>query len=119
MVQIDSLIPSVRPKFDRPILETFLRTLHETISSIPAVAPQHPLTASDSLLRAGIVIPYAAPLPTEETNWKVAFLPPEKIAVVGSWVNKLSVRPKGGERYTVDLAVEMPNVSVAFLSTFQ
>ena len=71
------------------------------------------------MLRVGIAIPYAAPLPTEETNWKVAFLPPENIVVVGSWVNKLSVRPKDGERYVVDLAVQMPNVSVVFSSTFR
>ena len=118
MVQIDSLIPSVRPKFDRPVLETFLRTLHETISLIPAVAPQQPLSASRSLLKAGIAIPYAIPLPTEETNWKVVFQPPANITIVGSWANKLSVRPKDGERYIVDLAVQMPNVSVLVSSGF-
>jgi hypothetical protein len=52
------------------------------------------------------------PLPTEETNWKVAFQPPSNITLVGSWANKLSVKPKDGEKYTVDLAVQMPNVSV-------
>ncbi|KAF9652507.1 Nrap protein [Thelephora ganbajun] len=109
MLQIDSLVPSVRPKFDRSVLEHFLRTLYETISSIPAVAPQHPLSASRTLLRADVATPYATPLPTEETNWKVAFQPPANITVVGSWANKLSVKPKDGERYTVDLAVQMPN----------
>jgi U3 small nucleolar RNA-associated protein 22 len=64
------------------------------------------------LLEAGVATPYATPLPTEETNWKVAFQPPTNITVVGSWANKLSVKPKDGERYTVDLAVQMPNVGV-------
>jgi len=113
------LIPSVRPKFDRLVLESFLRTLHETISSIPAVDPQHPLAASRSLLKAGVAIPYPAPLPTEETNWKVAFQPPANITVVGSWANKLSVKPKDGERYTVDIAVQMPNVSASISVVFR
>lgn len=108
-------MPTIRPKFDRPALETFLRVLHECISSIPAVAPQHPLTASRFLLKAGVAIPYATPLPTEETNWKVAFQPPADIAVVGSWANKLSVKPKDGDKYTVDLAVQMPDVSALVL----
>ena len=112
------MIPSVRPKFDRPVLESFLRTLHETISSIPAIAPQYPLAASRSLLKAGVATPYAAPLPTEETNWKVAFQPPSDITLVGSWANKLSVKPKDDERYTVDIAVQMPNVSVLFSDIF-
>lgn len=108
------MIPTVRPKFDRPLLEFFLRTLHETILSIPAVAPQHPLAASRSLLKAGVAIPYPAPLPTEETNWKVSFQPPSNITLVGSWANRLSVKPKDDERYVVDIAVQMPNVSVSF-----
>ena len=70
------------------------------------------------MLKAGVAIPYATPLPTEETNWKVAFQPPVNITMVGSWANKLSVRPKNGERYTVDLSVQMPNVSVLILAVF-
>ena len=58
------------------------------------------------------------PLPTEETNWKVAFQPPSNITLVGSWANKLSVKPKDGEKYTVDLAVQMPNVSVLISGIF-
>ena len=76
------------------------------------------MTASRSLLKSGVVIPYPTPLPTEETNWKVAFQPPVNITVAGSWANKLSVKPKDGEKYTVDLAVQMPNVSVLVLSIF-
>lgn len=83
------------------------------------MAPQHPLAASRSLLKAGVAIPYAVPLPTEETNWKVAFQPPSDITLVGSWANKLSVKPKDGERYTVDIAVQMPNVSVISSDIFR
>jgi len=70
------------------------------------------------MLKADIAIPYATPLPTEETNWKVAFQPPANVTVVGSWANKLSVKPKDGERYTVDLALQMPNVSVSISVAF-
>ena len=65
-----------------------------------------------------MAIPYATPLPTEETNWKVAFNPPANITVVGSWANKLSVKPKDGDLYTVDLAVQMPNVSAQASAIF-
>jgi len=64
------------------------------------------------MLTKGIAVPYILPLPTEETNWKVGYESPSDIFLVGSWPNKMSVKPKDGLRYGVDLAVEMPDVSV-------
>lgn len=80
--------------------------------SLPAIAPAHPLQASRDLLRKGVAVPFPTPLPTEETNWKVAFERPSDITIVGSWATKTGVRSKVGASWTVDVAVEMPDVSV-------
>ncbi|KAF9552839.1 Nrap protein [Agrocybe pediades] len=109
-LQIDALLPNVRPKASRiPPLEKFLFELHSFLKDIPAVGPQHPLEGARKLLKKGIAVPYSLPLPTEETNWKVAFEPPSDIALVGSWANKVCVKAKDGKQFGVDLAVEMPN----------
>lgn len=78
---------------------------------IPSAQPQHPLEASRRLLKRNVSIPYSLPLPTEDTNWKVAFEVPSDITLVGSWPNKISVKAKDGYPYGVDVAVEMPDVS--------
>jgi hypothetical protein len=69
------------------------------------------LEAARKLQKKGVAVPYSLPLPTEETNWKVAFEPPGEINLVGSWSNQVSVKPKDGLKVGVDLAIEMPNVS--------
>ncbi|KAF8066902.1 Nrap protein [Lyophyllum atratum] len=109
-LQIDALLPNVRPKTSRiPPLERFLLSLHAFLMGLPSVSPKHPLEASRQLLKKGVSVPYSVPLPTEETNWKVAFEKPSDIAVVGSWPNKISVKAKDNVRFGVDIAVEMPN----------
>jgi hypothetical protein len=106
-------LPNVRPKASRvQPLERSLFALHSFLKELPSVIPQHPLEAARKLLKKGVAVPYSLPLPTEETNWKVAFEPPSDINLVGSWANKVSVKPKDGNKFGVDLAVEMPNVSV-------
>ncbi|KAJ7581471.1 Nrap protein [Mycena floridula] len=108
-LQIDALLPNVRPKPSRiPPLERFLMSLHTLLTSLAAVTPVHPLEASRKLLKKGVSVPYSLPLPSEETNWKVAFQKPSEINVVGSWANKLSVKGNDGYRFGVDLALEMP-----------
>lgn len=77
---------------------------------LPSIAPQHPLEASRRLLKKNVSVPYSLPLPTEETNWKVAFEKPSDITVVGSWPNKIGVKAKDGAWFGVDLAIEMPDV---------
>lgn len=107
--QIDALLPNVRPNPSKiPPLETFLLTLHSAIMAIPAVAPQNPLEASRRLIKKGVSVPYSQPLPTEETNWTVAFQSPLEINLVGSWANKLPVKGRDDVRFGIDLAVEMP-----------
>ncbi|RDX41283.1 Nrap protein [Lentinus brumalis] len=107
--QIDALLPNVRPKYQHSQpLDAFLLALHKLLVDAPSVAPQHPLHASRSLSKKGIAVPYIRPLPTEDTNWKVAFDPPTDVVLVGSWPTRTSVKGKDALRYTVDIAVAMP-----------
>ncbi|KAF7308582.1 Mannose-6-phosphate isomerase [Mycena chlorophos] len=109
-LQIDALLPNVRPKESRiPPLDHFLSDLHAVLSSLSPVAPQHPLDAARKLIKKGVAVPYAMPQPTQETNWKVAFEKPSDILVVGSWANKICVKGKDQVKFGVDLAVEMPS----------
>ena len=62
-------------------------------------------------MKQDVAVPYSLPMPTEETNWKVAFEKPSNITIVGSWGNKLSVKGKDKAPFRVDVAVEMPDVS--------
>lgn len=55
-------------------------------------------------------MPFPSPAPTEEANWKFEFVKPVGITVVGSWALNMCVKRKDGERFTVDLVVEMPSV---------
>ncbi|KAF9531369.1 Nrap protein [Crepidotus variabilis] len=109
-LQIDALLPNVRPKPSRaPPLEKFLFSLHASLRDISCVAAIHPLEGSRRLQKKGIAVPYPLPLPSEETNWKVAFEPPTDITLVGSWGNKICIKPKDGLKFGVDVAVEMPD----------
>ncbi|EJD34800.1 Nrap-domain-containing protein [Auricularia subglabra TFB-10046 SS5] len=108
--QIESLLPNVVPKASHlPPLEKLMHDLHAHIMEIPAIPPQHPLEAARSLAKRGIAVPYPLPLPTEDTNWKVAYAQPREIAVVGSWGNKMTVKRQDGAPFGVDIAVEMPS----------
>jgi U3 small nucleolar RNA-associated protein 22 len=85
-------------------------SLRSLVLSLPPVGPENPIVASRSLLTGGVAVPYPNPLPTEETNWKVAFEAPVDVKVVGSWANKCAVLAKDKGGFTVDLAFEMPSV---------
>ncbi|KAJ3972203.1 Nrap protein [Lentinula raphanica] len=109
-LQIDALLPNIQPKPKRkPPLERFLFSLHAFLSNLPDVSPKHPLEAARGLLKKGVSIPYPIPLPTEETQWKVAFARPNDITLVGSWANNTAVKGQGKSSFGVDLAVEMPS----------
>lgn len=121
-------------------LDRFLLALHLCLSSLPSVDPQHPLEAARSLLNneipgkppkskskskgkmkasppsTPISVPYPLPLPSEDANWKVAFEKPADVFLVGSWANKVSVKAKDGEPWSVDVAVEMPSVRQLFIN---
>ncbi|KAF9462511.1 Nrap protein [Collybia nuda] len=109
-LQIDALLPNIRPKASRiPPLDRFLLSLHSFLGGLPSVPPQHPLEGARRLLKKNVSVPYSVPLPSEDTNWKVGFEKPSDIAVIGSWGNKISVKAKDGIRFGVDIAVEMPD----------
>lgn len=77
-----------------------------------SVSARQPLQASRELLKHGISIPYALPLPTEDSNWTVAYEKPGNVLVAGSWATKSGVKSRDNDiRWTVDLALEMPAVS--------
>ncbi|KAI5119545.1 hypothetical protein M0805_008531 [Coniferiporia weirii] len=108
-LQIDALLPNVRPKESRiKPLEEFLRTLYTELMDLPSKAPAHPLEASSDLLKQHIAVPYPTPQPNENTAWKVAFERPSDITIVGSWANKVGVKSASSVSWTVDVAVEMP-----------
>ncbi|KAJ7721723.1 Nrap protein [Mycena maculata] len=109
-LQIDALLPNIRPKAAKiPPLDRFLQDLHGILMGLSPVAPQHPLEASRKLIKKGISVAYCLPQPSEDTNWKVAFEKPSDITLVGSWPNKISVKGKDGSKFGVDLAIEMPS----------
>ncbi|KAI0030094.1 Nrap protein [Vararia minispora EC-137] len=135
-LQIDALLPNVRPKESRrAALDSFLLSLHSVISAAPSIPPQHPLEAARSLLSpasdsaskrersngkvkvkdessapsVAIAVPYAFPAPPEDANWKVSFEKPSEITLVGSWANKVGVKAKDNKPWIVDIAVEMPS----------
>ncbi|OBZ77304.1 Nucleolar protein 6 [Grifola frondosa] len=112
-LQIDALLPNIRPK-QRHVarLEHFLLSLHNFLNSLPAKQPRNPVSASRDLLKKGIAVPFISPYPTEDTNWKVAFEKPSDILVVGSWATKTSVKAKDSSPFGIDVAVEIPNTII-------
>ncbi|KAI0300071.1 Nrap protein [Multifurca ochricompacta] len=113
-LQIDALLPNVRPKcLRKQLLDSFLFSLHAYLSSLPPLILSirwQPSRRDGKSATLGIVsIPYPLPVPTEDANWKVAFEKPANITVVGSWINNVSVKSKDDQPWVVDLAVEMPS----------
>ncbi|KAH7096116.1 Nrap-domain-containing protein [Auriculariales sp. MPI-PUGE-AT-0066] len=108
--QIESLLSNVVPKSSHTAqVDEFLHQMHAHLRTIADVGAQHPLSAARELAKNGVAVPYPLPLPAQDTNWTVSFLPPADITVVGSWANKMSVKQQDGAPFVVDLAVEMPH----------
>lgn len=111
-LQIDALLPNVRPSTKdsrKAPLERFLHSLRSHLISMRAFEPQNPVSAARALAKQGIAMPFALPHPTEEVKWKVGFEPPSDINVVGSWANQICVKRKDGVPFTVDVTIEMPD----------
>ncbi|KAG2143259.1 Nrap protein [Suillus cothurnatus] len=108
-LQIDALLPNVRPKeSSRQQLDHFLIALRAHCISIPSIEPLNPFVAAKVLAKQGVAVPLTFPPPSRDVKWKVAFEPPREICVVGSWGNGITVKKQSGSRFGVDLAVEMP-----------
>ena len=104
-------------------VNSVLHQLHAHLTALPSIE-HHPLHTTHKLAnhhssQSGTTQPvtvlYPDLRPMEETNWKVAFEKPDKVSVVGSWANSLSVvkqKENSKEKFcVVDLAIEMPSVS--------
>lgn len=74
----------------------------------PSRAEKRYLKHGDVTPLQTIAVPYPLPVPTEDANWKVAFDKPANIAIVGSWINGISVKRTDDEPWVIDVAVEMP-----------
>lgn len=74
--------------------------------------PKHPLEAEKFLLNKGVAVPFPKPRPSEDTAWKVGFSTPNGILLVGSWATKSGAKSPGSLAWVVDMAVEMPAVSL-------
>ncbi|KAF8343082.1 Nrap protein [Cantharellus anzutake] len=121
-LKIEAFLPMVSPKKNTTdYVNSVLRRIHAHLTSLPAIEPRQPVeaaqelagsTSSKSSVAGKIRVLYSDPGPTRETKWKVAFHKPEKVTVVGSWANGLSMvkrYPHNKKKFiTVDLAVEMP-----------
>ncbi|KAF8841474.1 Nrap protein [Paxillus ammoniavirescens] len=109
-LQMDALLPNVRPKELRKApLERFLLTLRSHLLALPSIRSQNPIVAARALSKKGVSVPFAFPHPTQETKWTVSFEPPSDLNVVGSWANQINVKKKDGGYFGVDLTVEMPS----------
>lgn len=69
------------------------------------------MQAFKKLQKNGVSLLLTKPEPTKATNWKVAFEPPSAIQLVGGWPLQLTVLNRS-RWLTVDLALEMPYVSL-------
>ncbi|KAH0828604.1 Nrap protein [Lanmaoa asiatica] len=109
-LQIDALLPNVRPNESRGAsLDQFLLSLRSHLLSLPSILPQNPLVAARALSENGVTVPFALPHPIQETKWTIAFEPPTDVHVIGSWANKISVKRKDSKYFGVDLSIEMPS----------
>ncbi|KAF9219296.1 Nrap protein [Gyrodon lividus] len=109
-LQIDALLPNVRPKESQKApLDQFLLALRSHLLSLPSIQSQNPVVAAHALSRLGVAVPFALPHPTQEKKWNVAFEAPSDLNVVGSWANQINVKKKDGGYFGVDLTVEMPS----------
>ena len=74
---------------------------------------QHPVAAAETLLKRGVAVPYPHPAPNDQVNWKVSFEKPQDIILVGSWANSVAVQSKHELGWGIDMALEIPDVSIS------
>ncbi|CAE6500930.1 unnamed protein product [Rhizoctonia solani] len=86
-------------------VERVLMTLHEHLMNLPSIAPCKPPTT----IKKRTAVPYAAPLPSQDSQWTVSFERPSDIQLVGSWANGVAVRGNDQTGFSIDVAVEIPS----------
>jgi hypothetical protein len=72
---------------------------------------ENPALIAKKLRSKGVEVPFPSPAPTENTKWTFKFEKPERINMIGSWSNDISVKYKDGINFGVDMSIEMPDVS--------
>ncbi|EJT99650.1 Nrap protein [Dacryopinax primogenitus] len=113
-LSLDAFLPTLRPSESRkPALTAFLHKLRTHLLSIPSIRPTHPLQAQRLPELNGVKVPYPFPRPAQEVNWKVLFLPPVEVQVIGSWATNtsLSIPARGNKSkhgWAIDLGIVMP-----------
>lgn len=94
-------------------LQDSLRHLKTTLESIPSASSLSPLDARKK--HKHVKYPKGVQESLGEVQWKVGYERPLRINVVGYWPAGLALKTQG--RFTVDLAVEMPEVRSLPLQT--
>ncbi|KAI9717419.1 MAG: hypothetical protein M1812_004771 [Candelaria pacifica] len=108
-LQVDELLAEVRPDSIARVdaIEEALRKIKGFIEAAPDRCPMNVLEAENQLRGScKITVPFAEPRPTKDAKYRVAYLKPKYINVVGSYVLKTFTKTK--EIWSVDLLVSMP-----------
>lgn len=91
-------------------LNHVLDDLRSLVANMPSLETASVPDATKKMQKRGIAIPFPAPQPAQDVQWKLAFSSPSKITSIGSWSLSSGMKPAAGETWTADLAIEMPAV---------
>ncbi|OAV92597.1 hypothetical protein PTTG_00743 [Puccinia triticina 1-1 BBBD Race 1] len=87
--------------------ETFFPLLKEHLLGIPSSELVPLETSRKSLQKCGVRIPLSDPI--DPVQWKVVFIPPKEVEIVGSWSLKNGVTPSRKHPHAIiDLLVQIP-----------
>lgn len=107
-LQIDELVNEVKIKDSHVAkIEKALHRLHHCISQVPATEQLTLEEAERKINSKKLVIPFPDPKPTK-VNYKFAYLPPENVALVGSFGLKTGIAQQHG--LGIDISLVMPKL---------
>lgn len=107
-LQIDELVSEVKIKDSHVSkIEKVLHRLHHCISQVPATEQLTLEEAEKRINSKKLVIPFPDPKPTK-VNYKFAYLPPENVALVGSFGLKTGIAQQHG--LGIDISLVMPQL---------
>ncbi|KAI7934127.1 hypothetical protein MJO29_016558 [Puccinia striiformis f. sp. tritici] len=88
--------------------ETFYPLLKEHLLGIPSSEPVPLETSRKSLQKSGVRVPLSDPI--DPVQWKVVFIPPKDVEIVGSWSlkNGVTSASRKHQHATIDLLVQIP-----------
>lgn len=107
-LQIDELVSEVKIKDSHVArIEKALHRLHHCISQVPATEQLTLEEAEKKINSKKLVIPFPDPKPTK-VNYKFGYLPPEHVALVGSFGLKTGIASQHGQG--IDISLVMPKL---------